>query len=167
MAAPGAPPTRLIVCVDGGSSGNGQSSIQRIFAGVKRGPCLDSSSGTTYNQVARYVAGIGSVDDAVSKGKLQATVLGHGYLKQVQDVYESCCQLVGDQDEIFLLGHGRGAWIVRAVAGLLHNLGALGSAGQPEFHREFKKALAEAEGRSSQYSGLSLSPVSSSHCLVW
>lgn len=168
MAFPGATlPTRLVICVDGthlSSSGSsksdtGQTNIHRIYAGLKRGECTCSTSGVTFNQVIRYVPGIGSADDAFSKDRIQASVLGQGYLKQIQDVYESCCQLSGSQDEIWLFGFSRGAYVVRAVAGLLHHFNAIASAGQPEFAKDFKRTLKEAERRQGHYSGLSLSPV--------
>ncbi|KAK4546616.1 hypothetical protein LTR36_001833 [Oleoguttula mirabilis] len=162
-------PTRLVICVDGtqyNDSGacktsSSQTNVHRIYAGLKGGRCVCRSSGITFNQVLRYVPGIGSADDAFSKDRIQASVLGQGYLKQIQDVYESCCQLTGSQDEVWLFGFSRGAYVVRAVAGLLHHFGAVATAGQPEYARDFKKTLKEAERRQGRASGLALSPVSS------
>lgn len=154
-------PTRLVICVDGTSynecgarkSDRSQTNIHRIYAGLKRGKCA------SFNQLVQYVPGIGSADDAISKERIHASVLGKGYPKQIQDVYESCCQLTGSQDEVFLFGYSRGAYVVRAVAGLLHHFGAVASAGQPEFAKDFKKCLKEAERRQGRASGLALSPV--------
>ncbi|KAK4561601.1 hypothetical protein LTR86_004280 [Recurvomyces mirabilis] len=148
-------PLRLVICVDGGTkAGSGQSNIQQIVASVQSGKCLDIGTTSWCNQLPRYFNG---GDDTLST----ASVLGHGHVKQIQDVYENCCQLKGDKDEIWLFGYGRGAFIVRAVAGLLHHCGALNSAGQPEFTKDFKKLLKEAELRSGRRSSLALSPVSS------
>jgi uncharacterized protein (DUF2235 family) len=164
----GAPPTRLIICVDGESqtpSGAGKSSfsltnIQRINAGITRGNCKNTATGLTYNQVVQYVPGIGSSDDAISKDRIQASILGGpSHLKQIQEVYESCSRLTGSRDELWLFGFSRGAYIVRAVVGLLNGFGALTSAGEPEFARDFKKLLKEAEQRAGT-SSLALSPVS-------
>jgi uncharacterized protein (DUF2235 family) len=163
----GAPPTRLIVCVDGeqNSSGPGKSSrtltnIQRINAGITRGNCNNTATGLTFNQVVQYVPGLGSSDDAFSKDRIQNSILGgSGHLKQIQDVYESCARLNGSRDEVWLFGFSRGAYVVRAVAGLLHTFGALASAGLPEFAKDFKKLLKEAENRAGT-SSLALSPVS-------
>ena len=150
-------PTRLVVCVDGsqyspGESGRTHTNIYRIYAGVKPGKCVDKATGVVTNQVVKYVTGIGNADDVFSTEK--------NYLKQIQDVYESCCQLDSQRDEIYLFGFSRGAFVVRAVAGLLHRYGAIGSAGQPEFGRDFKKALKEAEKWVGN-PGLTLSPTSS------
>jgi hypothetical protein len=153
--------TRLVLCVDGTTKTSGnQTNISRIYSGVKRGKCLDNLSGLTFNQIPRYISGIGSADDAFSKDRIQASVFGQGYLKQIQDVYESCCQLTGPRDEVWLFGFSRGAFVVRAVAGLLHIFGSIASAGQPDFDENFKKLLKEADRRQGG-SGLTLSPVSS------
>src|ERR1700761_3084287 len=89
--------TRLIICVDGTQltpgSGSNQTTIHRIHAGIKQGRIVDNTTGRTFNQVVEYVPGIGTADDAFSKDRLQASVTGQGYLKQIQDVYESCCKL--------------------------------------------------------------------------
>ena len=162
-------PTRLVICVDGtqySDSGprkanSSQTTIHRIYAGLKSGKSTCASSGIVFNQVLRYVSGIGSADDVFSKDRIQASVLGGGYLKQIQDVYESCCQLTGSQDEVWLFGYSRGAYVVRAVAGLLHHLGALNTAGQPEFARDFKKILKEAE----RMQGYASSPALSLVCI--
>ena len=161
-------PTRLILCVDGtqyspstASKSNGnQTNIHRIYAGTKEGKCWDSSSNTTFHQVVNYKPGIGVADTAFSTDRIQASVLGQGFLKQIQEVYEACCKLTGSRDEVWLFGFSRGAYVVRAVAGLLHRFGAVASAGQPEFSRDFRKLLKEAEWCQGP-GGLALSPVSS------
>ncbi|KAF2765736.1 hypothetical protein EJ03DRAFT_354618 [Teratosphaeria nubilosa] len=154
-------PTRLVLCVDGTTKSSGsQTNVHRIYSGVQLGKVIDSSSGIAYKQVPRYVSGIGSADEIFSADKLQAFVFGQGFLKQIQDVYELCCQLNGPQDELFLFGYSRGAYVVRAVAGLLHAFGAIASAGQSDFENNFKKLLKEAENRHGT-SELSLSPTSS------
>ena len=170
-------PTRLVICVDGtqntspvgGKSGGSQTNIRRIYAGATQGKCVDSFTGTTFNQVVQYVPGIGSADEVISKDRIQASVLGQGYLKQIQDVYESCCQLNGGRDEVWLFGFSRGAYVVRAVAGLLNQFQALASAGQPQFAKDFKKILKEAE-KTQGPSSVLLTPVCSDDtilCCAW
>lgn len=152
-----------MICVDGSqynpSSGTVETNIRRIYASIQVGKVSDSSCGGVFKQEVKYVPGIGSADDAFSKDRIQASVLGQGHLKQIQDVYESCSKLTGEQDEVWLFGFSRGAFVVRAVAGLLHTFGAITSAGQPEFAKDFKKVLKDAE-RSSGSSSVLLSPVS-------
>ena len=168
-------PTRLVICVDGTQSvplgskqGVSQTSIHRIFLATRRGKCLDSTCGTTFNQEVQYFPGIGNAEDAFSKDRLQASVLGQGHLKQIEDVYESCCRLTSPNDEVWFFGFSRGAYVVRAVAGLLHNYGAVASAGQPEFAKDWKKLLKQAEATQGR-SSLALSPVSAviSHLRIW
>lgn len=116
-------PSRLVICVDGSqynrSSGN-ETSIHRIYSSIKSGKCTDGSTGGIIKQLPHYILGIGSADETFSKDRIQASVFGQGHLKQIQDVYEKCCQLRDDKDEIWLFGFSRGAYVVRAVAGLLH-----------------------------------------------
>lgn len=167
-----APPTRLIICVDGESNTSsginkqqtGLTSIQRINGGITRGNCTNTATGQTFNQVVQYWPGIGASDDVVSKDRLPTGVFGGAsHVKQIQDVYENCSRLNGSRDEVWLFGFSRGAYVVRAAVGLLNNFGAIASAGQPEFAGDFKKLLKEAE-RSSGTSSLALSPVSRPLC---
>ena len=157
-------PTRLVICVDGTQHtpdvGSNQTTIHRIHAGVRQGRAVDNTTHRAFNQVVEYIPGIGLADDGFDKARFQASVTGTGYLKQIQDVYESCCKLTGGNDEVWLFGFSRGAFVVRAVAGLLNQFQALTSAGEPEFAKDFKKILKESDKRSSKAS-LLLSPVSS------
>jgi uncharacterized protein (DUF2235 family) len=154
-------PTRLVICVDGEQpSGAGKNkpvltNLQRINASVTRGNCTSSSTGLTYNQHVLYLPGVGNADDAFSKDRLLG---GQVYLKQIQEVYESCSRLNGSRDEVWLFGFSRGAYVVRAVAGLLHAFGAIASAGEPEFGRDFKRLLKDADKGGSTLS-LALGPV--------
>lgn len=157
-AQTGALPTRLVICVDGtqyqpSESSRTHTNVYRIYAGIKPGKVVDKATGVAYNQVLKYVPGIGSADDVFSTER----TFGQGYQKQIQDVYESCCQLHNERDEVWLFGFSRGAYVIRAVAGLLHRYGAMTTAGQPEFARDFKKALKDAE----RFSNTALSPTSS------
>lgn len=62
-------------------------------------------------------------------------------IKQISDVYEFICQSTGSEDEVWLYGFSRGAYVVRAVAGLLHYLRAISSAGGDGFKGDFDLAL--------------------------
>jgi uncharacterized protein (DUF2235 family) len=142
-------PIRLVVCVDGtlcsqdrtSKSHYSQTNIYRIHACVEEGIRVDPSTGRTVVQCKEYWEGIGSADDAVSFERLQAGAFGKGYLGCIKRVYELCCQLTGEEDEVWLFGFSRGAFVVRAVAGLLHYLKALSSAGSPQFEEDFKEYL--------------------------
>jgi uncharacterized protein (DUF2235 family) len=68
-------------------------------------------------------------------------MLGGPCIEQIRSVYEFICQSSGPNDEVWLYGFSRGAYVVRAVAGLLHYMGAISSAGQHSFIEDFKLAL--------------------------
>ena len=143
------PPTRLVCCVDGtyftpdGSDGKGHGNITnvyRIYASIKTGKCFDQIAQKDYIQEKIYESGVGSADDIKWYDKTKAGVLGSGFENIIRRVYESCCKL-DVNDEVWLYGFSRGAYIVRAVAGLLHWVGALQSAGSEDFEAEFLQAL--------------------------
>lgn len=147
-------PTRLIICVDGTrynpNSGSNQTNVHRIYSSVKSGIYVDRETGSSYNQIPKYFSGITAADDFLSKDQIQALLPGQGYHQQIQDVYETCSKLAGEQDEVVFFGFGRGAYVVRAVAGLLHQYGSLVSAGSPSFAKAYRKVLKEndkAQGR--------------------
>lgn len=152
-------PNRLVICVDGAPYSSGvQTNIHRIYAGIKLGKVTNENSGTLFSQIPRYFPSLGSADDLVS---LPTSIQGQSHVQQIQEVYESCCRLTGSEDEVWMFGFSRGAYVVRAVAGLLHNFGALLSAGSPEFGRDFKKMVKGLERIQGKRSSLALSPVSS------
>ena len=135
--------TRLIICIDGTyctpdgphGKGNGNiSNVYRICASVKTGRCPDG-----FFQDRHYEQGIGSADKVGSFQRLKAGFSGDGYQDIIRRVYERCCKLTS-QDEIWLYGFSRGAYIARAVVGLLHHIGALSSTGE-DFKNDYKKAL--------------------------
>lgn len=144
--------TRLVICVDGTrydtKSSSLQTNIYRIYASTNNGQQVKGQSGYRYNQVARYWPGISDADDVLSKDKLQAVLSGQNYDQQIRDVYEACCQLRGEHDEVAFFGFSSGAFVVRAVAGLLHQLGSLTSAGSETFAKDYKEARRHSESLS-------------------
>ncbi|KAK5686968.1 hypothetical protein LTS10_001104 [Elasticomyces elasticus] len=160
MAANGTTyPTRLVLCLDGvpTKSCTSQTNIQRVHAGIRQGKCLDTLSANVYNVEALYIPWTGAADDTFSTTSIGA----QSHIKQLQTAYEKCSQLDGERDEVWLFGFGRGAYVARAVAGLLHHVGAATSAGQPEFAKDFKKVLKkESERQAGRRLSLTLSPTS-------
>ncbi|EME79104.1 uncharacterized protein MYCFIDRAFT_79773, partial [Pseudocercospora fijiensis CIRAD86] len=163
-AVPAITSRRFVICVDGASykpdANSIPTNIYRIYTSIKNGKCVDRDTGITYHQEPLYYAGIGGADDVLSKDRLQAGVLGNPYQDQIRNIYEKCCELSGPHDEAVFFGFSRGAYVVRAVAGLLHRFGALISAGSPEFGRNYKKLLKDLGHPSlSSTSNLSLAHV--------
>lgn len=149
-------PTRLIVCVDGArydanNPSETPTTIYRIYRSLRQGriPVSDAQNDGVekeIEQLPRYFSAIsGSADEVFSRDKLSASLPGHGEERQIQDVYEACCRLRGSEDEVVFFGFARGAYVVRAVAGLLHHFGCLAGAGGPDFARGYKKVLKEVD----------------------
>ncbi|GAW19614.1 hypothetical protein ANO14919_091020 [Xylariales sp. No.14919] len=146
-------PVRLVICVDGtwfnpdgGNDKKGNiTNIYRFYASVGRGEIKDAS-GSRFIQKKMYVAGIGSEDNISALEKLYAGAFGLKCFEQIKNVYRECCRLTGPNDEVWLYGFSRGAYVVRAVAGLLHYLRALVSAdtvsdADKTFDKDYKEAL--------------------------
>lgn len=144
-------PTRWIACVDGtwcspdGAYGNRHdniSNIYRICASIKVGHCLDDLSGITFNQQKKYYNGLGSEKDVAWLKRLETGAFGTGFSDQIREVYKDCCMLpYHPQNEVWLFGFSRGAYVVRAVASLLHHIRVLTSAGAANYDKDFKTAL--------------------------
>ncbi|KAI0534258.1 hypothetical protein GGR58DRAFT_520511 [Xylaria digitata] len=150
-------PTRLIICVDGtwfdpdgGNNKKGNiTNIYRFYASVGKGEVQDAS-GNRFIQERMYVRGIGSEDNISTLEKLYTGAFGLKCFEQIKNVYRECCRLTGPDDEVWLYGFSRGAYVVRAVAGLLHHLRALSSAdivndGNKTFNKDYKEALKVCE----------------------
>lgn len=142
-------PVRLVICIDGtyctpdGPHGGGDgniSNVYRICASIKTGPCVDPITKQTFNQRPEYVPGIGSADKLHSIQKVLAGAYGKGYTQDIKAIYKRCC-LLDERSEVWLYGFSRGAYIARAVAGLLHYVGSLKSAQSSEFDEEYERAL--------------------------
>lgn len=154
-------PTRLIICVDGtwcnpdgtrskvrsqaldtaGGQRYNLTNVYQIYISVKEGKCIDGRTGKAFNQCRKYIHGLGSTSDFSLTQRAWAGFSGHGYEKQIRQVYEDCCALQNEDDEVWLYGFSRGAFVVRAVAGMLYYLRAINSAGTPAFKADYKKAL--------------------------
>ncbi|CCT76258.1 uncharacterized protein FFUJ_14106 [Fusarium fujikuroi IMI 58289] len=142
-------PVRLIICVDGtwcepdGAHGNRNhniTNVYRLYTSIHKGEC-EERSGKRFNQVKKYYRGIAAEDGISYSERLLAGILGGPCIDQIRDVYEYICHTTSDNDEVWLYGFSRGAYVVRAVAGLLHYIRAISSAGMPSFGEDFKLAL--------------------------
>lgn len=160
-------PTRLIVGVDGtsctpdgphGRHFSNISNVYRICASVKEGMSVDSDN-RRFVQKKKYFPGIGSDEKMHPLSRLTANISGKDCVIQISEVYEYCCiQMFSGhpENEILFYGFSRGAYVVRAVAGLLHHIRALTSAGTPAFKSDFAGGLRrykDLQRRSSQGAG--------------
>ncbi|KAG5751827.1 hypothetical protein H9Q70_005517 [Fusarium xylarioides] len=138
-------PVRLIICVDGtwcspdgphGKRNQNVTNIYRFHASIKKGVCNDG-----FYQEKEYFSGIAAEDGIGYGERLFAGMLGTPCIEQISNVYEYICKSTGPEDEVWLYGFSRGAYVVRAVAGLLHYLRAIRSAGEACFKKDFDLAL--------------------------
>lgn len=91
-----------------------ETNISRIHRCIRQGQFIEPS-GQIIEQNAKYYQAI------VPTHKLASNKAGE---QQIQDIALDICRTLHDaRDEIFLFGAGRGAYTVRAVAGILHHMG--------------------------------------------
>ncbi|KAL9580058.1 MAG: hypothetical protein Q9203_006458, partial [Teloschistes exilis] len=121
------------------------SNVYRIYASVKKGLCFDEHTHQEFIQEKYYEEGIGSADDLNFFDKLNAGARGKGYKHMIRRIYQKCCTLE-QTDEVWFFGFSRGAYIVRAVAGLLDHLGAL-QTNEQDFDHAFAKAVKQPRPR--------------------
>ncbi|KAK6345914.1 hypothetical protein TWF730_010257 [Orbilia blumenaviensis] len=122
-------PKRIVCCVDGtfmGSDGpkgeeqGNASNIFRIWMSVKQGEVRDKDGSKRF-QIRKYFKGLGNSLGIVPR--LHAGITGSGYEELIFNVYKFCAlNCCPSQDEIFLFGYSRGAYIVRAVSALFYHL---------------------------------------------
>ncbi|KAK2035957.1 hypothetical protein LZ31DRAFT_636809 [Colletotrichum somersetense] len=120
---------RIVVCVDGtwynpdGKEGKGtgnNTNVFRIFASVRFGNFTDEN-GNDVEQIPKYFPGIGLEKDYKLQ-KYKDGYYGSTCKQLIEEVFYYCCtQIKSSDDEVWLYGFSRGAYVVRAVASLLHN----------------------------------------------
>lgn len=115
----------IVVCCDGTDNqfSGCQTNVVRLFKCAKNIPG---------EQVAYYDPGVGTMAAPGLYGKIakRASVLlglafGFGFSQNVEDAYEFLMQTYEPGDQVYLFGFSRGAFTVRALAGMLHAVGLL------------------------------------------
>jgi hypothetical protein len=110
------------------------SNVFKLKSLVAAGTSLDSRN-RSVNQIVRYYQ---AVSDG-RFGKLKGRSVG-SIDQQIKDITaDICSKLHRPQDEVFFYGSGRGAYIVRAVASILHYMGLPKS--MESFYDVYQKAL--------------------------
>ena len=105
----------LIMCSDGTGNSGGKTlgtNVWRIYNAIdRRNEPVESV------QLAFYDDGVGTDDNKIMKAVGGA--FGFGFRRNVQDLYGFLLRQYQPEDEIFLFGFSRGAYTVRAFAGML------------------------------------------------
>ena len=117
-------PKNIVICCDG--TGNKYSN--RNTNVVKLHAVLDLDD--TTRQVAYYHAGLGTMGSPNALTRLASLwtktiglAFGYGFTRDVGDAYAFLMDTFERKDRVFLFGFSRGAYTVRALAGLLHMFG--------------------------------------------
>ena len=77
-------------------------------------------------QVVEYQKGVGAVTDPIQH--YLGGLIGEGLKNLIIDAYASLAKLYEHKDEIYLIGFSRGAYAVRALAGMIGASGIVRSA---------------------------------------
>ena len=117
-------PRNIVVCCDGTGNqfGDCNSNVVKFYT------ALEISS----DQVAYYHPGLGTMGDpnqpsrlARAWSRIEGLAFGVGFKANVLDAYRYLMETYSDGDRVYLIGFSRGAYTVRALAGLLDGYGLL------------------------------------------
>jgi uncharacterized protein (DUF2235 family) len=114
----------IVVCCDG--TGNeierNLSNVLKLFRILRKNP----------EQRVYYNPGIGTIGSSDPWARVRQNIksvfqlaTGYGLDNDILGAYAFICRHYGEDDAIFLFGFSRGAYTVRAVAGMVHLLGLL------------------------------------------
>jgi uncharacterized protein (DUF2235 family) len=118
-------PKNIVICCDGTGNefGDHNSNVVKLYSTL----LMDG-----HNQIGYYHPGVGTMGAPTAHNKLSAAwsvvmglAFGVGLLANVGDAYRYLMDTYEDGDQIFLFGFSRGAYTVRALAGVLHMFGLL------------------------------------------
>ena len=116
----------IVICCDGTGNefGSTNSNVLKLYT------CLDLDNPD--RQVAYYHPGVGTMGDPGARywlerkwSVIKGLAFGAGFKDNVLDAYRYLMEVYNPGDQIYLFGFSRGAYTVRALAGLLHGYGLL------------------------------------------
>lgn len=120
----------IVVCSDGTWNRPEQNTKDSASNVLKLSRRIETQRGAHSQQVF-YDWGLGSYHDALRGG-----ISGHGLDKNVLDAYRYIVHNYDDDSQLFLFGFSRGAYTVRALCGLINNIGIL--------HSQYGEKITEA-----------------------
>jgi uncharacterized protein (DUF2235 family) len=124
-------PKNVVLCCDGTSNqyGTRNTNVVHLFRMLVQGPEV---------QVAYYHPGLGTMGapgawtrSAKWFSRLLGLAFGRGLSDDLRDAYVFLMQNYEAGDQIFLFGFSRGAYTVRALAGMLHMFGLIRRGNEP------------------------------------
>lgn len=120
-------PKNIVICCDGTGNefGDSNSNVVKLYSTL----ILDDKK-----QVGYYHPGVGTMGAPTATNKISAAwsvamglAFGGGLLANVRDAYRYLMNSYEEGDSVFLFGFSRGAYTVRALAGVLYMFGLLHS----------------------------------------
>jgi uncharacterized protein (DUF2235 family) len=147
----------LIICCDGTHNefGSHNTNVVRLIQVLDRDP---------NKQRLFYDPGVGTLPEPVSWGRIKKIcfdlcdlAFAKGLPDRVQNAYRYLMDVWQPGDRVFLFGFSRGAYTVRVLAGLLHELGLLPCGGGnlvPYAYRLFKAVRKESKSEKDSYWGI-------------
>jgi uncharacterized protein (DUF2235 family) len=115
----------IVICCDGTGNeyGDNNSNVVKLYSTLIIDP---------QRQVGYYHPGVGTMGAPTASNKISAAwsivmglAFGAGLLTNVGDAYRYLMNAYEDGDNVYLFGFSRGAYTVRALAGVLHMFGLL------------------------------------------
>ncbi len=115
----------IVICCDGTGNeyGDNNTNVVKLFSLIEKDP---------KKQIAYYDPGVGTfgAPGAWTKvAKVYTKILGlafsYGITKNIEDAYEYLMDKYEKGDKVYLFGFSRGAYTVRALAGMLNKCGLL------------------------------------------
>jgi uncharacterized protein (DUF2235 family) len=142
-------PKNIVVCCDG--TGNefrdNNSNVVKLYYSLVIDPSV---------QIGYYHPGVGTMGAPTAHNRFTkkwsvftGLAFGAGLLNNVADAYRYVMDLYEPGDRLFLFGFSRGAYTVRALAGVLHMFGLLRKGNEgliPYVTRLYAKRSRDAEG---------------------
>ena len=112
---------RLVICADGTWNRPEKNPDKDFPTNVlKLARAIKPIGSDKVPQQVFYDWGVGSYSDRISGG-----ITGKGINKNIMDDYRYIVQNYAPGDELFLFGFSRGAYTVRALSGMINNIGIL------------------------------------------
>ena len=117
-------PKNIVICCDGTGNqfGDQNSNVVKFYTALELSP----------DQIGYYHPGLGTMGDPTIRqrlarwwSKVEGLAFGAGFKANVLDAYRYLMETYNDGDRVFLIGFSRGAYTVRALAGLLDGYGLL------------------------------------------
>jgi uncharacterized protein (DUF2235 family) len=142
-------PKNIVICCDGTGNqfGDHNSNVVKLYSALM----IDGKT-----QIGYYHPGVGTMGAPSARNKVSAAwsmvmglAFGVGFLANVGDAYRYLMDIYEDGDNVYLFGFSRGAYTVRALAGVLHMFGLLcpGNDGLiPYITRLYAKRTRDAAG---------------------